>query len=155
MLFLPTLLCTLAVLAQPHPSGTATEFSVPSNVSVQSVGGSTMHVTKGARPLFDRVGLERLEKRKSETRTIRTGTPPQLTGVTLRSLLEAVGATGHCIDAPAKAPVIAHHDRRAAVSVRDKGTLGLMYPHDADPAVRPCHIHARSIWQFDRIDVLD
>lgn len=170
MPFLHPFSLALVCLALLLPRAVAAELPAPTGLTILSVGGSITHTTDGGRALFDRAGLETLEQREIETRTIWTDGPQRFTGVPLRALLEAVGATGHRIrataindyaiefpldDATADAPVIAYLNHGAAMSVRDKGPLWLVYPYDADPIFRTDRIYARSIWQLDRIDVLE
>jgi hypothetical protein len=41
-----------------------------------------------------------------------------------------------------------------AMSVRDKGPLWVIYPYDSDAAYRTEVIYSRSIWQLDRLEVV-
>ena len=41
------------------------------------------------------------------------------------------------------------------MSLRDKGPLWIVYPFDSNPSYSTEVTYARSIWQLDRIEVLD
>ena len=58
-------------------------------------------------------------------------------------------------DAVAGGPIIAYARDGVEMSVRDKGPLWIIYPFDSDPRYQTAVVLSRSIWQLDRIDVLD
>ena len=89
-------------------------------------------------------------------------------GVELATLLAALGAEGTVLlaiahndyavdipvsDAVAGGPVVAYLRNGAAMSMRDKGPLWVIYPFDSKPEYQSELIYSRSIWQLDRIEV--
>ena len=119
---------------------------------------------------FDLGMLEALGDRTVETSTIWTDGPQTFQGVSLDLLIERLGASGNVLrasaindyyveipvsDAVEGGPIIAYKMNGNVMSVRDKGPLWLIYPYDADPEYRSEVIYSRSIWQLDRIEVMD
>jgi hypothetical protein len=51
--------------------------------------------------------------------------------------------------------MIAFRMNGAPMSVRDKGPLWIVYPYDSDPRFQTEIIYSRSIWQLDRLEVLN
>jgi hypothetical protein len=103
-----------------------------------------------------------------ETTTIWTDGVQTFEGVELASLLAALGAEGTVLraiahndyavdipvsDAVAGGPVVAYLRNGAAMSMRDKGPLWVVYPYDTSPEYQSELIYSRSIWQLDRIEV--
>jgi hypothetical protein len=93
----------------------------------------------------------------------------EFTGVSLATLLETVGATGETLravalndyaveipagDAVAGGPILAYEMDGAAMSVRDKGPLWIVYPYDLSAEYRTEVVYARSIWQLSEVEVL-
>ncbi|WP_435988354.1 sugar phosphate nucleotidyltransferase [Sulfitobacter sp. SH24] len=58
-------------------------------------------------------------------------------------------------DAVEEGPIIAYKMDGAVMSLRDKGPLWIVYPFDNNPNYSTEVTYARSIWQLDRIEVLD
>jgi len=103
-----------------------------------------------------------------ETTTIWTDGVQTFEGVELATLLAALGAEGTVLraiahndyavdipvsDAVAGGPVVAYLRNGAAMSMRDKGPLWVIYPYDSTPEYQSELIYSRSIWQLDRIEV--
>ena len=103
-----------------------------------------------------------------ETTTIWTDGVQTFEGVELATLLAALGAEGTVLraiahndyavdipvsDAVAGGPVVAYLRNGAAMSMRDKGPLWVIYPFDSKPEYQSELIYSRSIWQLDRIEV--
>lgn len=103
-----------------------------------------------------------------ETTTIWTDGVQTFEGVELATLLAALGAEGTVLraiahndyavdipvsDAVAGGPVVAYLRNGAAMSMRDKGPLWVIYPFDSSPEYQSELIYSRSIWQLDRIEV--
>jgi hypothetical protein len=100
------------------------------------------------------------------TSTIWQNDPVEFTGVSLKALLDKIGATGTSIGAIAlndykvdipvdsmtdTAPIIAYLMDGETMSPRDKGPLWVVYPYDSATRYRTEVIYSRSIWQLDRI----
>ena len=104
-----------------------------------------------------------------ETTSIWTDGTHRYTGVMLRDLVEFLGIgavnlrlhalNDYAVEFPAvqatdAAPILAYQFDGAAMSVRDKGPVWVMYPFDDDADYRTDTNFSRSVWQLDRIDVL-
>jgi hypothetical protein len=117
---------------------------------------------------FNRADLERLP-----ITIIRTATPWHdgaqiFEGVALTDLVAHLGASGRVLkvtalnayrteipleDAARHHPILAYRRNGAPMSVRDKGPLFVIYPYDADAALRTELYHSRSAWQVRSIAV--
>ncbi|MDG1801521.1 MAG: molybdopterin-dependent oxidoreductase, partial [Paracoccaceae bacterium] len=58
-------------------------------------------------------------------------------------------------DAIEGGPIIAYMLNDQEMSVRDKGPLWLIYPYDSSPDYRTEVVYSRSIWQLDRIELVE
>ncbi|QUJ76567.1 oxidoreductase [Sulfitobacter albidus] len=118
---------------------------------------------------FDAAALEKLGLEVVETSTIWTEGVQRFEGVSLAVLAAEIGATeGKFLataindytieiplsDATENGPVIAMRVNGEEMSVRDKGPLWIIYPYDANADYRTEVIYSRSIWQLDRIEVV-
>lgn len=114
--------------------------------------------------------LEGMESVEFETTTIWTEGVQTFTGVPLSRFLEEFGISGGALkataindyavtiplaDAVEGGPIIAYHRNGTPMSVRDKGPLWIVYPYDSSPAYKTEVIYSRSIWQLDRIEVIE
>ena len=52
-------------------------------------------------------------------------------------------------------PIIAYRRNGLAMSLREHGPLWIVYPYDAAAEYRSAQAYSHSIWQLDRIAVLD
>lgn len=57
-------------------------------------------------------------------------------------------------DAVEGGPIIAYLMDGEEMSVRDKGPLWVIYPYDSDADYRSEVIYSRSIWQLDRLEIV-
>lgn len=150
-----------SVEAAETPSETKILLTVTGRIAAQ-------HGPKGAS--FDLAALRALPQTSFQTKTIWTEGRPTFTGVSLRVLLDRVGATGRSIhavalndyavdipvaDAVEGGPIVAYEIDGKALPVRNRGPLWIVYPYDARADYRSEVIYARSIWQLDRIDIRD
>lgn len=114
--------------------------------------------------------LKALPVARFDTVTIWTDGTQTFEGVSLRALLDHVGASDGDLEAvalndyavtiPASdavegGPIVAYAHNGQAMSVRDKGPLWVVYPFDANDTYKSEEYYARSIWQLDRIVVAD
>lgn len=114
--------------------------------------------------------LRAIDATEFETTTIWTDGPQTFTGVSLHVLLESIGAEGSALaataindyaieipvtDAIPGGPIIAYERNGATMSVRDKGPLWIVYPYDSNPEYQSEVTYSRSIWQLDRLELLD
>ncbi|WP_339950970.1 molybdopterin-dependent oxidoreductase [uncultured Albimonas sp.] len=125
----------------------------------------------GAPVELDRAALQSLPRTEFTTSTLWTEGERAFAGVLVADLLEAVGGedasqlTAYALndykvelpgsDAVSGGPIIAYEMDGAAMSVRDKGPLWIVYPYDADSRFRTEEVYSRSIWQLTRITVHD
>ncbi|MEP2920619.1 molybdopterin-dependent oxidoreductase [Sulfitobacter sp.] len=119
---------------------------------------------------FDRAELEALGTASIETTTIWTEGVQTFEGVPLAVLMQELGAQDGKIlataindytieiplsDATENGPILALKMNGEQMSVRDKGPVWVVYPYDADADYRTEVIYSRSIWQLDRIEVVE
>jgi len=148
-----------------------------SNASAQSTTsptGDAVLIVTGAvdqtPTVFDLEMLMALDATVIETTTIWTEGDQVFQGVALNVLLDALGVTEGTLlakaindytveipvsDAVPGGPIIAYKLNDATMSVRDKGPLWVVYPYDSSPEYRSEVIYSRSIWQLDRIEVVE
>ncbi len=119
---------------------------------------------------FDRAALEALGAQEIKTTTIWTEGVQTFVGVSLHNLAEEVGIDTGTLrataindytveipvsDAVENGPIIAMRMNGNDMSVRDKGPLWIIYPYDADEDYQTEVIYSRSIWQLDRIEIVE
>lgn len=148
----------------------AQTLEVPAGPVILTVSGNVASVDAEGIAQLDLDMLEALEKVVIETSTIWTEGPQTFEGVSLATLVSALGITGSTLrataindyaveipmtDAVEGGPIVAYRLNSETMSVRDKGPLWIIYPYDADAEYRTEVIYSRSIWQLDRIEALD
>lgn len=134
------------------------------------VSGKIGAANVGETAMFDREMLENLPIRSFTTSTNWTEGEVRFSGPSLRGLIERLGITAGRLrataindyeillpvsDAVDPGPILALEMNGAAMSVRDKGPLWIVYPYDSNPAWRSEEVFARSIWQLERIEAVD
>jgi len=112
--------------------------------------------------------LEALGVSRTRTTTVWTNGPQDFEGVSLKALLERVGAFGDRIEAVAlndykveipvsdfaRWPVIlAWRQNGQLMRVRDKGPLWIVYPQDDFPALNNKEAQGQWTWQLKEIRV--
>jgi len=122
----------------------------------------------GTEIAFDMAALQALPVARFATTTIWTEGEQQFAGVPLRALLDAYGINGGAVQVTAvndysvKIPVseiregealLAYERNGAAMPLRDKGPLWLVYPYDAAESLRNEVIYSRSVWQVARLRI--
>lgn len=147
-------------------TASADTLPTPAGDVVLTVSGNLANVTNDEGAVFDIEMLRNLPQVKFTTATQWTEGKVEFTGVSLRVLLEHVGATGETVSAvalndykieipassiEADAPIVAYLMDGKVMSPRDKGPLWIVYPYDADERFRTETIYSRSIWQLDRL----
>ncbi len=136
-------------------------LTVSGEISVSNVDGTAQ---------FDLEMLRDFSALDISTTTIWTDRVHMFTGVPLALLLEGLGSSGstlraqaindYAVDIPVasitkEAPILAYEIDGAAIPRRKKGPLWVIYPYDDNTDFRSELIYSRSIWQLDRITVLD
>lgn len=117
---------------------------------------------------LDLAALQALPAVSFETTTIWTEGQQKYTGVSIKALLETVGAKGETIVAEALngysieipiaelddgAPILAYFIDDKPFSRRDKGPLWVIFPYDSDAKYRSEITYAYSIWQLHKLTV--
>lgn len=161
------ILSSLAAAFIGH-SAFAQPLGTPAGEVVLTVSGEIAVTNRDGAAVFDRAMLEAMGPETFTTSTSWTEGPQEFTGVLLRNLLDAVGATGgtlrasavndYAVDIPVSdavdgGPIVAYLLGGEQMSVRDKGPLWLVYPYDSRREYRSEVIYSRSIWQLERIEV--
>lgn len=159
------------LLLAPAGDGMANEvLPAPSGPVVLAVSGAVLNTTDGKIAQLDLAALEALPATTFRTTTIWTEGETEFTGVELDDLLAYVGARGtelHAIalndykvdipvsDAVDGGPIVAYLMNGSHMSRREKGPLWIVYPYDSNAAYQSEVIYSRSIWQLDRITVIE
>lgn len=145
-------------------------FPVPQGPVLLTVSGAISAQNAPDGVALDRDMLEALGSRTIETSTIWTDGVQQFRGVPLSRLMDALGAQGdrilahavtdYCVWIPADdwdedGPIVAYERNGEDMTLRDKGPLWVIYPFDDDPRYRSETVYFRSIWQLNRIIVMD
>ena len=152
------LLFALTCLAPPAAAQTAMGLQVTATPSQ----GEATAVSLDA--------LDAMEQVSFTTSTIWTDGPVTFSGVPLKALLAAHAAQGTAVEMVAlndyavtmpldaledDAPIVATRMNGAPMSVRDKGPYWVVFPYDKDPKYRTETTYALSIWQLNRLKVVD
>ena len=147
-------------------SALVAEMAKPTGTPILTVSGDVDNDTVA----FDLEMLQTLEATTFSTTTIWSEGEQTFTGVPVTDLVQAVGGTGNTphataindysveinlSDASTEGAIIAYHLNGQPMSVRDKGPLWVVYPFDQGPEYRTESVYARSIWQLDRIEIVE
>ncbi len=104
------------------------------------------------------------------TSTIWTDGAVAFSGVPLKALLERVAKDGSAVEMVAlndykvamplselenSAPIVATRMNGETMSVRDKGPFWVVFPYDADARYQTETVYSYSIWQLNRLVVVD
>lgn len=138
----------------------------------QARGGAEVILTvttdEGHRHELTRARLDDMPQTGFVTTTIWTQGPQAFRGVTLRDMLVSLGeeaqrvtlvaANGYQVERPTEemmpdGALLSYERNGAAMSLRDKGPVWLVYDYDSDADYRTEVIYANSIWQLDRIEL--
>lgn len=148
----------------------ADEMPAPTGEVILTVAGNISTTNGDGTLALDADLLAGLPQHEFTTSTIWTEGTATYSGVLLRDLLLAVGATGSTVtltalndyqismrsaDALENGPLLAYLTDGKPMPVRDKGPVWLIYPYDDVPAYRTEQTYARSIWQMTRIEIAD
>ena len=150
------------------PGLAAGGLDMPTGEPILTVSGAIQQRNDGDSARFDLAMLEAMPAVTIETSTIWTDGVQSFTGVSLKDLLDRLGAEGSTVaasalndytveipvsDAVEGGPILAYAMNGKALSVRDKGPLWVVYPYDSKSEYQTEVIYSRSIWQLARIDV--
>ncbi|WP_342069005.1 oxidoreductase [Yoonia algicola] len=147
----------------------AQQIEAPSGDVVLTVSGALSMTNDGDQLLLDLDMLMALPATTFETSTIWTEGVHQFKGVSLADFAASVGAEAGLFlataindytveipfsDAVTGGPIIAYLMDGEAMSVRDKGPLWVIYPYDSNSLYRSEVVYSRSIWQLDRVEIV-
>lgn len=148
----------------------ANSLEVPRGETLLVVSGDLQVSNRLGVAAFDLEMLSALPKTTIKTTTIWTDGPQIFTGVSLHDLVQvlhvksgtlmATAINDYAVEIPVSdavqgGPIIAYRRNGAPMSLRDKGPLWIVYPYDSNPMYKREQIYARSIWQLDRIIIVD
>lgn len=142
----------------------------PSGPPLLTVGGDIACTNDGDQAAFDLPGLESLGHDTIRTTTVWTEGEQEFEGVRLAAVLEAVCAEGGRVQAGAlndyrvrfpldemmlDGALIAYRRNGETMPLRDRGPLWIVFPWDDNAAYRTEEVYNRSVWQLERLDVID
>lgn len=148
----------------------AEDMAAPTGDAVLTLSGNLSVTNVNEFLVFDREALFALGGYKFETSTIWTDGVHSFEGVSLETLVGLIGAEEGTLlataindytieipvtDAVEGGPMIAYLMDGEEMSIRDKGPLWVIYPYDSSFEYRTEVVYARSIWQLDRIEVVE
>ena len=165
-----TILFAALLLAVAPARATAQDIAAPTGPVVLTISGD-LDVTNVDDTLqFDYAALEELDDTVIVTSTPWTEGVHRFQGVSLHVLATRLNLSGGALvatamndysieipisDAIAGGPIIAYALDGKAMTVRDKGPLWVIYPFDQSEEFRTEVVKSRSIWQLDRLTVID
>lgn len=152
------------------PLATAQDLPAPSGDVILTVTGEigVSNAREGAQ--FDLEMLMAMDATEIVTSTIWTEGVKTFTGVSLHVLAENLAVDGGRMlataindytveiplgDAVPGGPILAYALDGEPMSVRDKGPLWVIYPYDSGSAYKTEVVYSRSIWQLDRIKIVE
>lgn len=146
----------------------ANPLSPPAGPVVLTVAGQIEHSNAdGGKAAFDLTMLTALPAQTIETTTPWTEGKQKFTGVALKDLLAALGASGeraHAIatnqyevtfplsDVTENGGIIAYRQNDAALP-DDKGPLWIVFPYDNDPKLLEDRFQSASIWNLSSLSI--
>ena len=158
----------LALLIGVSGASQAGTLAEPTGPVLLEISGAIAKTNGPGVARFDLEMLKALDKRSFETSTNWTKGKQTFEGVRGKALAEAVGASGTMAKAVAlndyrvEIPledftsdklIVAYQLNGAAMSVRDKGPLWVMYDFDSDGELRSERYMNRSIWQLRSLEL--
>ena len=161
------LLSALGVLALAGP-GIA--LDAPQGTVLLRISGEIDKANDGAVAAFDIDMLRAMEPQTIRTSTIWTEGVQEFTGVPLHEFVEMLGIEEGTLraiavndyavtipldDAQEGHAMIAFERNGRPMPLRNKGPLWLIYPYDSDERFQSEAYYARSIWQLNRLEVVD
>ena len=161
-------LALLAVAFGMCWAASAAPLSSPTGDTILVVSGKIANANDGAVARFDMAMLESLGTIKVTTLTPWYDRASEFEGVSMRALMELVGAQGTEVMATALNDyrttiplsdfesydvVLAMKRDGEFMPIRDKGPLFIVYPFDSDPALQTETYYGRAVWQLKELDV--
>ncbi len=158
------------VLAGLSLLGASSSFALdaPSGKVILTLTGKVGDKNSSSGAAFDLAMLEKLPQRTFSTMTPWEKQPITFTGPLLRDVLNAAKASGTTLkavalndyqtsipleDAAKFDVIVAHQMNGAAIPVRTKGPLFIVYPFDSKAELKSTTYYERSAWQLKSIAV--
>ncbi len=150
--------------------GNADQLESPTGEILLTVSGDISETNAPEGAVFDLKMLRHLPRTNIETTTMWTDSKHHFSGVSLHDLVHCLKISGSSIlaraindyqvkipleDAKLGGPIIAFLRDGTPMLRREKGPLWIIYPYDVKPEYKSETFYARSIWQLDRIEVVD
>jgi len=163
-------LLAFAVLAFTATAAGAETLPAPTGAVVLTIAGNISETNADGTAQFDVPMLEALGAAEFSTATNWTEGKITFTGPSLRAVLDRVGAQGSTLRAMAindyfadfpldeaqqDGPILAYWMNGQEMSIRDKGPLWIIYPFDDNADFRNEEIFRRSVWQLDRLEIIE
>jgi hypothetical protein len=157
-------------LALIGAAAVADGLDAPEGRVILTIDGAIARTNGDGAAAFDLDMLRAMPAESFTTGSIWFDGKHEFTGVSLSTLLAAVGVQGGEIDAvaindykvimpvPAEGdpyPIVAYLMDGAEMPVREKGPLWVIYPYDSSDDYRQETIYSRSIWQLHKLTVRD
>ena len=161
-------LAVAAFMAGSLLGAAAAPLDKPQGEPILTISGNIANTNDGAVARFDRQMLEALGTTKLTTMTPWYEQVVEFEGVPMKTLMEAVGATGTEVTATAlndyaSTIPMADFDQYDVIlalkrdgeymPIRDKGPLFIVYPYDSDPELATDKYYSRSAWQVKELAV--
>ena len=146
----------------------AASLPLPTGKTILTITGRIATTNEGDAARFDRPMLEALGTSGFETMTPWYKSPIRFEGVSMRRLMQEVGASGTRVttyalndysteipmeDFERYAVILALKRNGEYMPVREKGPLFIVYPFDSAPELRQQKYYSRSAWQVARMVV--
>jgi hypothetical protein len=139
----------------------------PTGSVLLTVSGNVEQTNAPGQARFDKAMLEALGSASFTTRSALSDKPQLFEGISLRAILQRIGAKGETLKASALndyeikipltdlqyEPLLAMRIDGQELKVRDKGPLWIVYPRDAHKALQEPLIDSRWVWQLNRLHV--
>lgn len=166
--FFKNLAAVVAIVSAP--ASFADTLDLPQDAVVLTVSGAITTKNVDDTAQFDVGMLTQIDATMIETATIWTEGKQTFEGVSVDVLLDQLGVSEGTIlataindytveipvsDAVSGGPIIAYQMNGNPMSVRDKGPLWVVYPYDSSTDYQSEVIYARSIWQLDRLEIVE
>jgi hypothetical protein len=152
------------------PAALADMLAKPTGDIVLTIGGKIGKENAPGQADFDLDMLRAMPAAKFSTSTPWTEGAVEFEGVLVKTLFDALGASGKSIKAAALNDYIADVDVKTVIeagaiiayrmngeflSVRDKGPLWIMFPFDEKPQLKAEPIYSQSVWLLRKMTFID
>jgi hypothetical protein len=147
----------------------AEHLPAPTGEIILEVTGPMQNGNSPHGAVFDLALLQEMGQVSFETATPWTVGVQEFKGISLRKLLDHVGAMPSLLEVIAVneyrseipvseaiegGPILAWQQEGKLLSVREKGPLWLIYPYDREEKYRTDAVYARSVWQVVQINLV-